>query len=76
MANILTATRIACGLLIAVSPAFTDRFYFFYLLGGFTDAIDGAVARRQAKALAMIFACIFASIAAVQEFVYVGTGGT
>ena len=50
MANILTAVRIACGLLIAVSPAFSGWYYSFYLLGGFTDAIDGAVARRQDKA--------------------------
>lgn len=50
MANILTAVRIVCGLLIAVSPAFSGWYYAFYLLGGFTDAIDGTVARMQGKA--------------------------
>lgn len=50
MANILTAIRIACGLLIAAFPAFTGWYYSFYLIGGITDAIDGTVARKQGKA--------------------------
>ena len=51
MANILTAIRIVCGLLITVLPAFTGWFYCFYLFGGFTDAIDETVARRQGKVI-------------------------
>lgn len=46
MANVLTILRIICGLLILICPAFSHWYYFFYLFGGFTDAIDGAVARK------------------------------
>jgi len=46
MANILTGIRILCGLLILCFPAFSKIFYWLYLLGGFTDAIDGTVARK------------------------------
>lgn len=52
MANILTAIRIICALLILIFPAFSTRFYFFYLLGGITDAVDGTVARKLGKATA------------------------
>lgn len=50
MANVLTILRILCGLLILICPTFSKWYYFFYLLGGFTDAIDGTVARRLGKA--------------------------
>ena len=50
MANILTGIRIICGLLLLFFPAFSKWFYVFYLLGGFTDAVDGTVARRLGKA--------------------------
>ncbi len=46
MANILTVLRIICGLLILVFPAFSGWFYFLYILGGVTDAVDGTVARK------------------------------
>jgi len=46
MANVLTGIRILCGLLIPCFPAFSRWYYVFYLLGGFTDAIDGTVARK------------------------------
>lgn len=46
MANALTTIRILCGLLIAFLPAFSGWFYLCYLIGGFTDAIDGTVARK------------------------------
>lgn len=52
MANILTALRILCALLILIFPAFSTWFYLFYLLGGLTDAVDGAVARRSGNATA------------------------
>ena len=50
MADMLTGMRILCGILILCFPAFSGWYYFFYLLGGFTDAIDGTVARRMGKA--------------------------
>lgn len=46
MANILTGIRILCGLLILCFPVFSKIFYWLYLLGGFTDAIDGTIARQ------------------------------
>lgn len=46
MANILTGIRILCGLLLLFCPAFSGGYYCFYLIGGFTDAIDGTVARK------------------------------
>jgi len=49
MANILTGIRILCALLILISPVFSKWYYFLYLLGGFTDAIDGTVARKTKK---------------------------
>lgn len=45
-ANLLTGTRILCGLLILVCPAFSGRYYLLYLVGGITDAVDGTVARK------------------------------
>lgn len=50
MANILTLSRILCGILILFFPAFSGWYYLFYLLGGFTDAIDGTVARKRGTA--------------------------
>jgi len=49
MANILTGIRILCGILILCFPAFSGWYYFFYLLGGFTDAIDGTLARKMGE---------------------------
>ena len=50
MANVLTGIRILCGLLILCFPAFSGWFYCLYLIGGFTDAIDGTVARKTGTA--------------------------
>ena len=50
MANILTSIRVICGLLILRFPAFSGWYYALYLIGAFTDAVDGAVARRLGKA--------------------------
>lgn len=50
MANILTAIRIICGLLLLHFPAFSGEYYILYLLGGFSDAIDGTIARKFGKA--------------------------
>lgn len=46
MADILTSIRVLCGLLILIFPAFSGWYYALYIIGGVTDAIDGAVARR------------------------------
>jgi len=50
MANVLTGIRILCGIPILFIPAFSELWYLFYLLGGFTDAIDGTVARKMGTA--------------------------
>ena len=50
MADIFTGLRILCGILILFFPAFSGWYYLFYLLGGFTDAIDGTVARKLGEA--------------------------
>ena len=50
MANVLTGMRIICGLLILCFPAFSGWYYCFYLIGGFTDAIDGTIARKMGTA--------------------------
>lgn len=46
MANIITASRIFLSVLILFCPAFSIPFYTIYLLAGFTDMMDGTVARR------------------------------
>ena len=45
IADFITSSRIIFAVLIAFFPAFTFGFYLFYLLGAFTDMIDGFVAR-------------------------------
>ena len=50
MANVLTGIRILCGILMLSFPAFSGWYYCFYLIGGFTDAIDGTVARKMGTA--------------------------
>ncbi len=45
LANIITGSRIVCSLMILFFPAFSVWYYFLYILGGFTDVLDGAVAR-------------------------------
>lgn len=44
-ANELTASRIIFSVLILFVPIFSVKFFMFYLLGSFTDMIDGTVAR-------------------------------
>ena len=46
MANILTGLRMAGSILLVFLPTFSLRFYIIYLLCGFTDMIDGTVARK------------------------------
>lgn len=46
IANAVTASRIIFAVLILFSKAFSRPFYIFYLLGAFTDMIDGTIARK------------------------------
>lgn len=50
MADILTGTRIVCGILILIFPCFSKCFWLLYVFGGLTDAVDGTVARKLGKA--------------------------
>ena len=45
-ANILTGFRILGSMVLLFVPVFSVAFYCFYLLCGFTDMIDGTVARK------------------------------
>lgn len=46
MANIITGCRIVCSILLLFFPAFSTGFYALYLICGFSDMIDGALARK------------------------------
>lgn len=46
MANIITGFRILFSTVLLLFPAFSPEFYVFYCLAGFTDMIDGTVARK------------------------------
>ena len=46
MANIITSLRILISAALLFCPAFSPMFYVLYLSAGFSDMIDGAVARR------------------------------
>ncbi|MDD6798664.1 MAG: CDP-alcohol phosphatidyltransferase family protein [Clostridia bacterium] len=46
MANIITGCRILCSILLLFAPAFSPTFYILYLAAGFTDMIDGTIARK------------------------------
>ena len=46
IANIITSFRIVCSILMIFIPVFSLGFYILYLLCGFSDMIDGAVARK------------------------------
>lgn len=46
IANIITGCRIICSVLLLFIPLFSVRFYVVYLLCGFSDMIDGVVARK------------------------------
>ena len=46
IADAITASRIVFAVLILFCAAFSMQFYAFYLLGGFTDMIDGHAARK------------------------------
>lgn len=46
MANLITSCRILLSVAILFFPALSPSFYTLYLLAGFTDMIDGTVARK------------------------------
>ncbi|MDD5936415.1 MAG: CDP-alcohol phosphatidyltransferase family protein [Clostridiales bacterium] len=46
MANIITSIRIVCSIVLLFCPTFSVWFYSFYITAGFTDMIDGTVARK------------------------------
>ena len=46
MANIITGCRILCSIFLLFVPAFSTAFYVLYLAAGFTDMIDGTIARK------------------------------
>ena len=46
IANILTSSRILGSVLLLFFPAFSTVFYITYLFCGFTDMIDGTIARK------------------------------
>ena len=46
IANIITGCHIICSILLLFFPAFSLEFYVTYLLCGFSDMIDGAIARK------------------------------
>ena len=46
IANILTGFRILGSILLLFFPVFSEVFYSIYLFCGFSDMIDGAIARK------------------------------
>lgn len=46
IANIVTACRIMGSVLLLFFPAFSVQFYIIYIICGFSDMIDGTIARR------------------------------
>lgn len=46
IANVITGFRIICSILMLLFPVFSVPFYSMYLLCGFSDMIDGSIARK------------------------------
>ena len=46
IANIITGCRILGSILFLLFPAFSLEFYIIYILCGFSDMIDGTIARK------------------------------
>ena len=46
LANIVTGCRILGSVLLLFFPAFSEAFYSIYLFCGFSDMIDGTIARK------------------------------
>ena len=46
MANAISYSRIALSIVLLFVPTLSPTFYLLYIFGGFTDILDGAVARK------------------------------
>ena len=46
LANNITIIRIVCSIALLFCPVFSSAFYTMYLTAGFSDMVDGWVARR------------------------------
>ena len=46
MANTITFFRIAASIVLLFCPVFSPAFYVFYIVAGFSDMVDGFVARK------------------------------
>jgi CDP-diacylglycerol--glycerol-3-phosphate 3-phosphatidyltransferase len=46
IANLLTASRLFCSFLLLFCPVFSVAFSALYLFCGFTDMVDGTIARK------------------------------
>lgn len=46
LANVITSCRIIFSAIIFLVPVFSPVFYGCYLASGFTDMIDGTIARK------------------------------
>ena len=46
LANIITGSRILCSIWMLFCPVFSVGFFVIYLFCGFTDMVDGTIARR------------------------------
>ena len=46
IANFITGSRIIFSLAMLTFPVFSAGFYICYMLAGFTDMIDGTIARK------------------------------
>ena len=46
IANIITGFRLLGSVLLLCFPAFSDAFYMIYIICGFSDMIDGTIARK------------------------------
>ena len=46
MANFITCVRIVCSIALLFFPPLSIPFYVLYITAGFTDMVDGTVARK------------------------------
>lgn len=46
MANVITSCRILCSIAMLFFPALSSEFFILYVIAGFTDMVDGTVARK------------------------------
>lgn len=46
LANIITISRILCSICLLCCPVFSFEFYTVYMFCGFTDTVDGTIARK------------------------------